>query len=130
MNNEQFERRLDEWACYVVGNYSIRGLGYSPVAPGFSEFVKNDRAPVVSDDREMEIERAVCALALRDPKAAEVIRAEYRAHPKYGDARFEDGGNAKQLTYRQLAISERTYRSKLEKAKDAIWVLVSMRKTG
>jgi hypothetical protein len=130
MNDELLERRLEEWACYVVGGYSIRGLGYSPVAPGFSEFVKSDRAPLVCADREMEIERAVSDLAQDDHKAAEVLRAEYRAHRKFGDARFEDAGNAKQITYRQLAISKATYYRKLNKAKNFVLSRILMRAAG
>ncbi|WP_146171168.1 antiterminator Q family protein [Saccharospirillum sp. MSK14-1] len=124
--NDYLENRLEEWARWAIGCYSIAGLNYSPVAPGFSESIKSDRTPVVSDDREMEIERAISALAKIDQTAADVIRAEYRAHPKYGHAHYEDSGNDCTRTHKQLGISERTYRTKLDKAQTAVWVAIRM----
>lgn len=125
--NNFLEQRLEEWARWAVGGFSMPGIGYSKVAPGFSEYIKHDRAPVVADDREVEIERAVGQLAKIDRIAAEVIRAEYHAHPRYGHAHWQDAGNACKRTYRQLGIGERTYRGKLEKAKAAVWVAISVK---
>jgi hypothetical protein len=124
MSSENLEWRLEEWARWCLKGQVVNGLYYSPASPGFSEFIKNDRAPLVADDREMEIERAVSTLAKRDPIAAEVIRAEYRAHPRYGNAHYEDSGNDCKRTHRQIGISERTYRAKLEKARDAIFTVI------
>lgn len=126
IKDEYLEQRLEEWARWCLKGKVVNGLYYSPASPGFSEFIKSDRAPVVADDRELEIERAVYTLAKRDPVAAEVIRAEYRAHQKYGNANYEDSGNDCRRTHKQIGISERTYRWKLEKARDAVYTVIYM----
>jgi len=130
LKNEYLENRLDEWARWCLTGRVVSGLSYSPVAPGFSEYIKTDRSPVVSDDREMEVERAVATLAHIDETAAMVIRAEYRAHERFGHAHFEASGNDCQRTHKQIGVSERTYRAKLEKAKAVVWVAISMRDVG
>lgn len=49
----------------------------------------------------------------RYAKCAEALRAEYRAHPAYGDARFEEVGNDHEKTLKRLGISRSTYHRKL-----------------
>lgn len=123
-----FEQRLEEWARWTIGPTGMPGLGYSLVCPTFKEGVKTKGLPTPSCDRELQVEEAVLALAVRDRMAAEVIRAEYRAKPAYGDARFECPGNASSKTFRQLGIGERTFYNKLAIAKAAIWTAIYTRK--
>lgn len=52
-----------------------------------------------------------------DRNCAEVLRAEYKAHPAYGDARYEPPGSSLNKTLIQLGVSQRTYYSKLRLAK-------------
>lgn len=140
MNSTTLEQRLEEWARWVQGGASSAHLGYSDTAAGFTEF-RGDSRPglVVSFERESEVEAAVGQLqveghGLRDSvrgkwirrpvhryaQCAEVLRAEYRAHPAYGDARHEDTGNASPKTLKRLGISLPTYYRKLALAKHFI----------
>lgn len=138
MTPTELENRLEEWARWVQGGAIPANLGFSDHAAGFGEYLcSNPSGPPVAMERQMEIEVAVGELASiglgvfdqvckkwtkppvkRYQLCAEVLRAEYRAHPAYGDARYENSGNALPKTLKRLGISERTYYRKLELGKN------------
>ncbi|MDB2448961.1 hypothetical protein N9W78_01585 [bacterium] len=108
-------------------------LGFSSHAAGFREYIGGKAGgPPVAMERQMVVEVAVAKLSstgqgvydsvrkkwLSRPVTcyqlcAEVLRAEYRAHPAYGDARYEPPGKALPKTLKRLGISKRTYYRKL-----------------
>lgn len=140
MSPTELENRLEEWARWVQGGAIPANLGFSDHAAGFREYMgENTSGPPVAMERQMEIEVAVGELAsagqgvfdqvrkkwIRQPirryqLCAEVLRAEYRAHPAYGDARYESTGNAMPKTLKRLGTSERTYFRKLKLGKEFI----------
>lgn len=140
MTQTELENRLEEWARWVQGGAIPAKLGFSDHAAGFLEHLPGTLGgPTVAMERQMEVESAVGALASagqgvydilrqrfeRPPMkryelCAEVLRAEYRAHPAYGDARYENTGNALPKTLKRLGISERTYYRKLELGRDYV----------
>ena len=144
MTTTELENRLEEWARWVQGGAIPAKLGYSDHAAGFRERLPGTQGgPPVAMERQMEVESAVGELASagqgvydtlrqrfeRPPMkryelCAEVLRAEYRAHPAYGDARYEEPGNALPKTLKRLGVSERTYYRKLELGKTFVfWCL-------
>lgn len=126
MTEQMLEQRLEEWARWAQGGMGMPGLYYSPTSPGFQETIKCDRTPVVSCDREMEVERAVATLSRRDRMAADVLRAEYRAQQRFGDARYETPGNDTGKTFKRLGIGRTTYYDKLNMTKNAVWVAIEI----
>lgn len=140
MTPTELENRLEEWARWVQGGAIPARLGFSDHAAGFREYLGgNTSGPSVAMERQMEVEVTVGELAsagqgIFDPVhkkwiqrpvkryqlCAEVLRAEYRAHPAYGDARYEETGNALPKTLKRLGISKRTYFRKLQVAKSYI----------
>jgi len=130
------EQRLEEWAIWVVhGGACPMNLGYPSSAPGTAGSGSRQTHQVTMT-RQEEVEAAVmrlhvaghgvydsvrekwiCKPQKRLALCAEVLRAEYRAHPAYGDARFEAPGNDNDKTLRRLDISRPTYYRKLNKAK-------------
>nr|BDD45204.1 hypothetical protein 10 [Saccharospirillaceae bacterium] len=126
------EQRLEEWAIWVQGGAVPVNLGYSCTAPGFSDSVGGGDGHLVTMSRQEAVEAAVMQLQVlghgvwdstrhkwihkprkRYAKCAEVLRAEYRAHPAYGDARFEEVGNDHEKTLKRLGMSRSTYHRKL-----------------
>ncbi len=51
---------------------------------------------------------------------AEILRAEYKSHPAFSDARYKPPGSAVNKTLTQFGVSERTYYAKLCLAKPFI----------
>ncbi|MET4696983.1 hypothetical protein [Endozoicomonas lisbonensis] len=113
---------LEAWARWCVTG--LGGFGGGSVLARMIDFKGNEalmygaggcKAPV--DELEGQVEAAVMNLAASDPKAAEVIRAEF------GVGWFEDGRRMETARKGQvekahrLAISVRTYQRKLKKAK-------------
>lgn len=139
MTPEQLEERLEEWARWVQGGSAPAQLGYSSTAPGFGDSRAKPLGQLISSERQMEIEAAVAELQLlgegikdevrgkwiRKPNkgymnCAEILRAEYKAHPAYGDVRYEPPGSSVHKTLKQLGVSERTYYTKLRLSKSFI----------
>lgn len=118
LTDEEFDRRMENWAFWC--QHGSQGV-YTGYASSFAVVgSRSDRgAPpsmaVLVDDQEQEIERCVMCLAAQDLVAAEVIRAEYKAHPRYGqaDGAFS-GRETRERTCKQLKISMRTYEGKLQ----------------
>lgn len=136
MTPDQLEERLEEWARWVQGGSAPAQLGYGSTSPGFGDSSAKPLGQLISSERQMEIEAAVAELQLlgqgikdkargkwiRKPNkgymnCAEILRAEYKAHPAYGDARYEPPGTAVDKTLKQVGVSKRTYYSKLRLAK-------------
>lgn len=139
MTPDQLEERLEEWARWVQGGSAPAQLGYGSTSPGFGDSSAKPHGQLISSERQMEIEAAVAELQLlgegikdevrgkwtRKPNkgymnCAEILRAEYKAHPSYGDARYESPGSSVGKTLRQIGVSQRTYYSKLRLAKSFI----------
>lgn len=139
MTPDQLEERLEEWARWVQGGSAPAQLGYGSTSPGFGDSRARPLGQLISSERQMEVEASVAELQVlghgikdetrgiwtRKPNkryrnCAEVIRAEYKAHPAYGDARYESPGSSMDRTLRQLRVSQRTYYSKLSLAKKYI----------
>lgn len=130
------EQRLEEWAIWVVhGGACPMNLGYPSTAPGSTGFGSR-QSHQLTMTREEEVEAAVMRLQVaghgvydsirgkwitkpqkRFAQCAEVLRAEYRAHPAYGDARYEAPGNDSDRTLKRLGISRPTYYRKLNHAR-------------
>nr|BDD48055.1 hypothetical protein 9 [Pseudomonadaceae bacterium] len=127
MTPESLEMRLEEWARWAQGGMSPANLGYSKVAMGFSG-TRGKVSPdgIIPNERQAEVEAAIARLYVeghgrRDEvrgkwiqkpnkaysKCADIIRAHYRAHPAYGDARFEEPGNAVRKTILRLGLMEK-----------------------
>lgn len=136
MTSVQLEERLEEWARWVQGGSAPAQLGYGSTSPGFGDGSAKPLGQLISSERQMEIEAAVADLhalghgiwdgvhskwvrkpAKRYLHCAEVLRAEYKAHPAFGDARYEPPGTSVNKTLKQLGVSERTYYAKLLLAK-------------
>lgn len=124
MKDERLEQRLEEWARWCLEGRAVSGLGYPSNAPGCSEFVKKELSPVITHSREQFIERIVTEIAKDFPVRAECLRAEYRAHEKFGNANFESTGNDCKKTHRQIGVSADTYRKHLREAKFIIQLLL------
>jgi len=139
MTDAALDNRLEHWARWVHGGACPAKLDYAKTAPGFRERTGQPHGPLLTEDGPEAVEAAVSQLQvkghglyddvrrkwIRKPRkayaqCAEVLRAEYRAHPAYGDARFEETGNATEKTLARLGISQRTYYRKLALAKDFI----------
>jgi|SRR5690554_3588833 len=120
LTDEEFDRRMQNWAIWCQNGRRGAYAGYTcPLATMMARTGGHgSRAlvgAVLSDDQEQEIERCVMCLAAQDLVAAEVIRAEYKAHPRYGqaDGAFS-GRETRERTCKQLKISMRTYEGKLQ----------------
>lgn len=120
ITDEEFDRRMQSWAIWCQNGQQGAVVGYtSPLASMLSRSGAHGSrvlvGSVMSDDQEQEIERCVMCLAAQDLVAAEVIRAEYKAHPRYGqaDGAFS-GRETRERTCKQLKISMRTYEGKLQ----------------
>lgn len=133
--------RLEEWAIWVQGGACPANLGYSRIAPGTSSGPRQHHQVMMN--RQEEVESAVMELYVaghgmydsirgswiskpqkRLELCAEVLRAEYRAHSAYGDARYETPGNCTDKTLKRLGISRSTYYRKLCLAKDFVTSLI------
>lgn len=133
--------RLEEWAIWAQGGACPANLGYSSITPSTSSGPRQHHQVMMS--RQEEVEAAVMRLHVaghgmydsirsnwiskpqkRLALCAEVIRAEYRAHPAYGDARHEAPGNDTEKTLKRLAISRATYYRKLGLAKEFLIRLI------
>lgn len=140
MTPETLEIRLEEWARWVQSGAGKAALGYSPVAAGFGQAIKQEAcsAPLIAEDRPAEIEAAVSRLAtlgkgikdgrglwLRKPRKRferldDVLRAEYRAHPMYGDIRYEGKGEIRESVIKSMGMSKETYYRKVRAAKSEL----------
>ena len=140
MTPETLEIRLEEWARWVQEGAGKAALGYSPIAAGFGPAIKQEAcsAPLIGEDRPAEIESAVSKLAalgkgikdgrgiwLRKPRKRferldDVLRAEFRAHPMYGDIRYEGKGNLRESVIKSMGMSKETYYRKVRTAKTAL----------
>lgn len=129
------DHRLEEWAIWVQGGAPAAKLGYSQYAAGFSGQIISSQNGAVLMTRQEEVEQAVMKLQIqghgvydtsrrkwvtrpekRYAQCAEVIRAHYRAHPAYGDARYEELRISSGKTLHRLGISQATYYRKLDLA--------------
>lgn len=141
MTEQALDMLLEEWAIWVQGGACPASLGYSSAAPSTGNGPKQNHQVMMI--RQEEVEAAVMQLQVaghgmydsirrswiskpqkRFELCAEVLRAEYRAHPAYGDARHEEPGNGTDKTLRRLGISQSTYYRKLSLAKEFILVLI------
>lgn len=122
MTPEALDMRLEEWARWCQHGGVGAGLWWKRHAAGLNDVVKSAGGQALSPtaDRECDVEIAVAALAQIDNIAAEVIRAEYHAAPRFGSPDYDTVTEHRRKECRKIQISERTYRSKLQLARTAV----------
>lgn len=122
MTPEALDIRLEEWARWCQHGGVGAGLWWKRHAAGLNDVVKSFTGHGLSPtaDRESDVEVAVTALAQWDLVAAEVLRAEYHAAPRFGSPDYDSVSEQRRKECRRIGIAESTYRSKLQVAKTAV----------
>ena len=110
--NNYLEQRLEEWALWCCQGGAPSNLGFaSPYESPRDHSVYRLQRDVISNPRAEIVETYATELFQAKPEAAEVLRAHYRAHPKYGDALRESGFHNKKWS--QLGIGKTAYYKRL-----------------
>ncbi len=122
MTPDALDFRLEEWARWCQEGGLGAGLYWKRHAAGLNDTLKSYTGHGLSPtaDRETEVEVSVSALAQVDLVAAEVLRAEYHAAPRYGDPGYDSPSEHRRKECRRIGIAESTYRKKLEMARLAV----------
>lgn len=128
MTASDVDARLEEWARWCqAGGYGA-GLWWKRHAAGLNDFVQSTTGCGLSPtaDREEQIELIVGSLAQVDLIAAEVLRAEHHAAPRYGSPDYDNVSDSRQKECRRIGIAESTYRKKLETARTTVATQLNM----
>lgn len=120
LTDSQFDYWLDQWAKWCRGGCSIAALGYPSHAIDQAFVQSNSRSGTVVFDNDVQaiIESAVCSLAQRDRRLADVGRYEYGATPRTHTPDYDKPNQDRNA--RDLGMSLATYKRKLADFKLAV----------
>ena len=120
LTDTQLDYWLDQWAKWCRGGCGVAALGYPSHAID-QAFVQNNSRPgtaVFNNDVQSIIESAVCSLAQRDRRLADVGRYEYGAVPRAHTPDYDKPNQERNA--REMGMSLATYKRKLADFKLAV----------
>ena len=108
-----------------AGGCNIAGLGYKPqsIDQTFVQLNQTDHSPILNNDIQETIERAVSVLAARDRTAADVGRMEYGAHKKSHNPTYDKPNQRRNAAFLDIGLSK--YKRKLADFRLSMWMLVA-----
>lgn len=122
MTMVDLDSRLEEWARWCQVGGCGAGLWWKRHAAGLNNVIQSTTGRGLSPtaDREEQVEVIVASLAQVDLVAAEVLRAEYHAAPRYGNPDYDNVSESRRKECKRIGIAESTYRQKLATARTVV----------